>query len=69
MFEALGWNLKENDSANGEQNLDPLVLNYIRPNSDNNNEIRLQNNEDIQENLKGKYALGIVKRFDFISKL
>ena len=31
MFEALGWNLKENDATNEEQNLDPLVLNYIRP--------------------------------------
>ena len=69
MFEALGWYMKENDSSNGEHNVDPLVLNYIRPNMEENIDIRLQNNDDILESLKGKYALGIVKRFDFSSKL
>ena len=69
MFEALGWILKENDSLNGEQNYDPLVLNYIRPNTEEDIEIRLQNNDGNIENFKGKYALGIVKRFDFSSKL
>ena len=69
MFEALGWKMKENDYTDGEQNLDPLVLNYILPNSDDEFEIKLQNNEGIKENLKGKYGIGIVKRFDFSSKL
>ena len=69
MFEALGWKMKENDSTDGEQNLDPLVLNYILPNSEDEFEIKLQNNEGIKENLKGKYGMGIVKRFDFSSKL
>ena len=69
MFEALGWYMKENDASNGEHNLDPLVLNYIRPNAEEDIEIRLQNNESILQSLKGKYALGIVKRFDFSSKL
>ena len=69
MFEALGWIMKENDSNEGGRNLDPLVLNYIRPNTEEDIEIRLQNNEANIENLKGKYALGIVKRFDFSSKL
>ena len=69
MFEALGWYMKENDTSNGERNLDPLVLNYITPEKDEGADIRLQNNDDILENLKGKYALGIVKRFDFSSKL
>ena len=69
MFEALGWIMKENDSNDGEKNLDPLVLNYIRPNTEEDMEIRLQNNDTNIESLKGKYALGIVKRFDFSSKL
>ena len=69
MFEALGWYMKENDTSNGERNLDPLVLNYITPEKEEGTDIRLQNNDNILENLKGKYALGIVKRFDFSSKL
>ena len=69
MFEALGWIMKENDAAKGESNLDPLVLNYIRPNAEEDIEMRLQNNDTILESLKGKYGIGIVKRFDFSSKL
>ena len=65
MFESLDWNMKEND----EQNLDPLVLNYIRPKNEEDIEIRLQNNENLIERFKDKYAIGIVKRFDFNSKL
>jgi cation-transporting ATPase 13A3/4/5 len=65
MFEALGWYMKENDSNNG----DPLVLNYIRPNTEEDLNTPLQNNEANIDNLKGKYHLGIVKRFDFSSKL
>ena len=65
MFEALGWYMKENDSNNG----DPLVLNYIRPNTEEDLNTPLQNNESNMDNLKGKYYLGIVKRFDFSSKL
>jgi len=72
MFEALDWIMKENDSSNGEQNVDPLVLNYIRPKSEEDIEIRLQNNnenDNIKEKIKERYELGIVKRFDFSSKL
>ena len=72
MFEALDWIMKENDSSNGEQNDDPLVLNYIRPKNEEDIEIRLQNNKqnnNIREKIKERYELGIVKRFDFSSKL
>ena len=72
MFEALDWIMKENDSSNGEQNNDPLVLNYIRPKTEEDIEIRLQNvqgNENIKDKLKERYEIGIVKRFDFSSKL
>ena len=69
MFEALGWSMVENDSSTGEQNSDPLVLNYITPLKEQNTGIRLQNNESIIANFKEKYAIGIVKRFDFSSKL
>ena len=72
MFEALDWIMKENDSSNGEQNADPLVLNYIRPKSEEDIGIRLQNNnnnDNIRDKIKERYELGIVKRFDFSSKL
>ena len=71
MFEALDWIMKENDSSNGEQNADPLVLNYIRPKSEEDIEIKLQNNnnDNIRNKIKDRYELGIVKRFDFSSKL
>ena len=70
MFEALDWIMKENDSSNGTQNADPLVLNYIRPKCEEDIEIRLQNNDKKEnEKLKERYELGIVKRFDFSSKL
>ena len=72
MFEALDWIMKENDAAEGEQNLDPLVLNYIRPKTEEDIAISLQNikgNENIKEKLKERYEIGIVKRFDFSSKL
>ena len=72
MFEALDWIMKENDSANGEKNADPLVLNYIRPKSEEDIEVRFQNNEEnekISDKIKERYELGIVKRFDFSSKL
>ena len=70
MFEALDWIMKENDSSNGKQNADPLVLNYIRPKSEEDIDIRLQdNNNNENDKLKKRYELGIVKRFDFSSKL
>ena len=72
MFEALDWIMKENDAAVGEQNLDPLVLNYIRPKTEEDISISLQNikgNESIKEKIKERYEIGIVKRFDFSSKL
>ena len=70
MFESLDWILKENDSSNGTQNADPLVLNYIRPKTEEDIEIRFQNNnENIKDKIKERYELGIVKRFDFSSKL
>ena len=70
MFEALDWIMKENDSSSGENNSDPLVLNYIRPKSEEDIAIRIQDNdENLKEKIKDRYELGIVKRFDFSSKL
>ena len=70
MFEALDWIMKENDSSSGEHNSDPLVLNYIRPKSEEDIAIRIQDNdENLKEKIKDRYELGIVKRFDFSSKL
>ena len=72
MFEALDWIMKENDAVEGQQNLDPLVLNYIRPKTEEDISISLQNingNEGLKEKIKDRYEIGIIKRFDFSSKL
>ena len=70
MFEALDWIMKENDSSHGEHNSDPLVLNYIRPKSEPDLAVKIQGNDDsLKEKTKDRYELGIVKRFDFSSKL
>ena len=69
MFEALGWNMKENKSDKDENKVDPLVLNYITPNIEEKIDDTLQNNDNIFESLKATYSLGIVKCFDFNSKL
>ena len=69
MFEALGWNMKENNSYKDESNMDPLVINYITPNIEENIDNLLKNNDNILESLKDKYVLGIVKCFDLNSKL
>ena len=69
MFEKVDWIMKENEN----NNFDPLVLNYLRPKTESDMQTRIQNNEknikNILPQLKDRYEIGIVKRFDFSSKL
>ena len=69
MFESTGWIMKENNNAGNENNCNPLVLNYIRPKCEEDIVVPFQENNNIDERLKTRYEIGIVKRFDFSSKL
>ncbi|MCQ2821022.1 MAG: HAD-IC family P-type ATPase, partial [archaeon] len=68
MFQACGWQLKEN--IENKNNYDSLVMAYVRPKKEPDIHDQLaaeQGNED--EVIKTHYELGIVRRFDFSSKL
>ena len=68
MFESTGWIMKENTNTGNENNCNPLVLNYIRPKCEEDIVVPFQN-DNVEENLKTRYEIAIVKRFDFSSKL
>ena len=77
MFQSCGWVLKEN--VENKNNYDSLVLAYVRPKSEVDIHTKLTDNikaEETSDNpktedqiLKEHYELGIVRRFDFSSKL
>ena len=69
MFQNCGWTLKENIENKG--NYDSLVLSYVRPKEEPDIHIKLTENQgkDEDEIFKNHYELGIVRRFDFSSKL
>ena len=69
MFESTGWIMKENNSTGTETNFNPLVLNYIRPKCEEDIVVPFQDNYNVEEKLKTRYEIAIVKRFDFSSKL
>ena len=69
MFESTGWIMKENIDTGNETNVNPLVLDYIRPNCEPDLVVPFQDNYVVEENLKSRYEIAIVKRFDFSSKL
>ena len=69
MFESTEWIMKENSNSGNEINANPLVLNYIRPKCEEDIEVPFQDNNNVEEKLKSRYEIGIVKRFDFSSKL
>ena len=76
MFESTGWNLVED--LNDPENYDSSISTYVRPKfekslteklekyKDNINE---KNHVEIDEIILNHYELGIIKRFDFESKL
>ena len=69
MFESTGWIMKENSNTGSEINANPLVLNYIRPKNEEDIVVPYQDNYNIEEKLKNRYEIAVVKKFDFSSKL
>ena len=70
MFQSTGWELIED--PNDTENYDPKIFTYIRPKEEISLTEKLKNieNEEEKKNLrKAHYEIGIVKRFDFESKL
>ena len=61
----------EEDSNKNEYQYDPLVLAYIRPKAEKDMKVKIQNenDEEILEKHKTRYEIGVVRRFDFVSKL
>ena len=68
MFESVEWIMKENMNTGNENNINPLVLNFIRPKCEEDLNIPFSNNNN-DPNLQSRYEIAIVKRFDFSSKL
>ena len=71
MFEATEWNLYE---ANEEKKdgMDSLISTYVRPKQESDLNSKLANlgeNDDEEKIFREHYELGIVRRFDFSSKL
>ncbi len=69
MFESTGWILKENNSADNNNSINSLILNYIRPKCEEDMVLSFQDNNNLNEKLKNRYEIAIAKRFDFSSKL
>ena len=59
----------ENTNVGNENNANPLVLDYIRPKFEEDILVPYVDNYNVEEKLKSRYEIAIVKRFDFSSKL
>lgn len=68
MFEATGWILNEN--LENEQNYDSLITTFVRPGNEKDLKEKLSC-DGVDEDLiiKSHYEIGIVRRFEFTSKL
>ena len=69
MFESVDWIMKENSNSGNENNFNPLILDFIRPKCEEDITVPFDDKNNVPENLKLRYEIGIVKRFDFSSKL
>ena len=70
MFQSTGWELIE--GPDDTDNYDPKIFTYVRPKEEKSLTEKLKNisNEEEKNNIiKNHYELGLVKRFDFESKL
>jgi len=69
MFEATGWTLNEN--LENQENYDSLISTYIRPPQEKDLKEKLASTDPDNEDFlfKTHYELGIIRRFDFSSKL
>ena len=71
MFQASEWNLYETNNEN-EDNANALISTYVRPKYERDLTTKiseLDENEDEDKIFREHYELGIVRRFDFSSKL
>ena len=69
MFESVGWIIKENIKSENDKNFNPLILDYIKPKSEEELDGSFQGKNKEGENIKTKYEIGIVKRFNLDSNL
>jgi cation-transporting ATPase 13A2 len=68
MFEATGWTLNEN--LDNKENQENFILTSIRPPQEKDLKEKLAHDENEKNQiLKTHYELGIIRRFDFTSKL
>ena len=76
MFESTGWELIE--ECEDVNNYDPKIATYVRPKEEQSLTEKLQGlpgfnqdpeNEEIKKRMIDHYELGIIRRFDFSSKL
>ena len=76
MFESTGWELIED--CEDVDNYNPKIATYVRPKEELSLTEKLEGlpgfdkdpeNQDIKEKMKDHYEIGIVRRFDFSSKL
>ena len=76
MFESTGWELIE--EPEDTNNYDPKITTFVRPNEEKSLTEKLEGlegilkdpkNEELQNRIKDHYELGIIRRFDFSSKL
>ena len=68
MFESTGWVLNEN--LENEENYDSLISTFVRPGNEKDLQEKLsQDGVDEDLILRSHYEVGIVRRFDFSSKL
>jgi predicted P-type ATPase len=70
MFNACGWSFNEN--LENLENFDPLISSYLRPPGEKDLKEKLSCINDIEDEeiiLKSHYELGVVKQFEFSSKL
>ena len=69
MFESVNWIRKENNNTENENNINPLILEFIRPQCEEDINLPFNDNNNVDQNYKKRYEIAIVKRFDFSSKL
>ena len=71
MFQSTGWELIEDPSDT--VNYDPKIFTYVRPKEETSLTDKMGNNEKSEEEknniIKNHYEFGLIKRFDFESKL
>ena len=75
MFESSNWDLIESSNQNNLDKTDTIISTYLRPKKEidlqkalNNNNLD-ENDEEIDSIIKSHYELGVIRQFEFESKL